>query len=331
MKYGTFLHHFCSRFQSILVTGLSGLLLFGCNSELQKLVGGGGLASAVGTIQAPASTSVATGTATSASIAVSPAPSKDLVLNWQLVGPSGYFAETSGTITVPAGSTSVNINLTSLAPSVYSGKQSFTLQLSASASSSSGQTYNVSSGIVVLQDTTPMPTLSISSPTANASDASVAFVVTQSALSTLDSKFTVSLADGTASVGTDYQALSAVTYTIPAGRLSTNISVLLTDPHAGGPARTFTATLSQPTNVALGATVAGTATLNEDSSGPTLSFTAPSSGSSINLANQASFAFSGACSVDNAAVQITGVLAGSRHRRRVRAPGRFQPPPTFPV
>ena len=111
--------------------------------------------------------------------------------------------------------------------------------------------------------TTPtptQPTVSISNGSATEGSA-LAFTVSLSASSSSSVTVKLSTANGTAVAPADYTAQSGVTVTLPAGSTSAAVNVPTVNDTTYEGNKTFTATISSPTNATLG-TATGTGPLN---------------------------------------------------------------------
>ncbi len=111
------------------------------------------------------------------------------------------------------------------------------------------------------------PTISIGDATVtegNSSTTTATFTITQSVVSTLDTTVTINTADGTATTAdNDYQAIVNGTATIPAGQLSTTVTVNVNgDTNVEGN-ETFTVNLSNSVNAAIDDSQ-GLGTINND-------------------------------------------------------------------
>ena len=116
----------------------------------------------------------------------------------------------------------------------------------------------------------PTPTVSIAKASVvegNTGMKSLDFVVSLSAASSMPVSLTVNTANGTATAGTDYQALSASTITIAAGATTATVSVPVIADTVVEPDETLTVTISAATGAAI-ATASATGTISNDDVAP---------------------------------------------------------------
>lgn len=148
----------------------------------------------------------------------------DLVVNYLVTGTavSGVdFNTLSGSVTIPAGQLSADVNITPIAGSPNSLPRTVTIVLSDST------TYNIfnqnSATITIFNNTLPTVTLSRTADTINENGGTAAFVVTRTGPTTgsLNVFFEVG---GSAWEGTDYNSVGT-NVVIPAGSASVNINI----------------------------------------------------------------------------------------------------------
>jgi YD repeat-containing protein len=180
------------------------------------------------------------------------------------------FTKVAGVVSFPAGTASgatAPITVPIVDDLVHEPAETFSVLLSAV----SGVTIGAAGGAVVtILDNDPAPALSIDDVVVQEGHSGLTpavFTVTLSAPASQAVQATYTTVDGTAVAGSDYQATSGV-LTIPAGAVSTTLTVMVVGDTLYEPDETFTVVLS---NV-VGATVAkgvGTATiLNDDVDSP---------------------------------------------------------------
>ncbi|HEY0549016.1 MAG TPA: Calx-beta domain-containing protein, partial [Verrucomicrobiae bacterium] len=173
-----------------------------------------------------ATATVGRGSGGSARVTVSRAGNLDesLVLNYLVTGTavSGVdFNTLSGSVTIPAGQLSADVNITPIAGSPNSLPRTVTVVLSDST------TYNIfnqnSATITIFDNTLPTVTLSRTADTIGENGGTAAFVVTRTGPTTgsLNVFFEVG---GSAWEGTDYNSIGTNIF-IPAGSASVNINV----------------------------------------------------------------------------------------------------------
>jgi hypothetical protein len=117
-------------------------------------------------------------------------------------------------------------------------------------------------------DAQATPTISIDNASGSESAGNIVFTVTQSAVSSTDTTFEYSTADGTATAPGDYTAANNLPGTIPAGSTSTTISIPINNDNTYEGDETFTVTLSNPSNATI-ATGTATGTITNDDAAPT--------------------------------------------------------------
>jgi uncharacterized delta-60 repeat protein len=175
------------------------------------------------------------------------------------------YTSATGTVTIPAGSTTVNLAVPVLNNSASTSNSSFVVNITQPTNAQLGVT---NQGIASIIDTTGQPTVTITNAvTANyrlTGTGSVPFTVTLSRASALPTTLRYSTSNGTALAGTDYSGISNGVLVIPAGQTSATISVpSIGGLRTAGSTNTFTVSLTAPTNAALGSTTSSTATLVE--------------------------------------------------------------------
>jgi len=167
------------------------------------------------------------------------------------------YTTTSGSTTIPAGQSSITIDVPFVAEPDYTPSLNFTFAIS-NVTNVSGSTSASTTATVNSQASEP--TLSIanfSSAVSSSSTTTFPFTVTLSAPSSVATTVNYATADGTALAGTDYVAASN-TLTIPAGQTTGTIDVTV-DAETITTDKTFTVTLSSPTNATINtATATGT-------------------------------------------------------------------------
>ncbi len=173
----------------------------------------------------------------------------------------------SGTLTIPAGSTTGKIPVPVLDDVLDEPDETFTVTLSNPTNATVGD----GTGTGTIEDGDDSPSLSVGDAFVAESAGAVAeFTVTLSAVSALPVMVGYATEDGTAMADSDYTPIVGRTLTIPAGDMTGTIPVSVLDDALDEPTETFTVRLGAPTN----ATVAdgeGTGTITDDDSPPTLS------------------------------------------------------------
>jgi carbon monoxide dehydrogenase subunit G len=173
----------------------------------------------------------------------------------------------TGTITIPAGSTSATIDVAVKEDSLDEVDETVEITLS----NPTGATIADGTGVITINDDDTGPTLSINdvSYTESGSAGNATFTVTLSEASAQDIEVDYATSDGTAASGSDYTA-STGTVTILAGNTSQtfNVPVLVDTLDEGN--ETATLTLSNASNATI-SDATGTLTIVDDDDAPTLS------------------------------------------------------------
>ncbi|MEX2188054.1 MAG: Calx-beta domain-containing protein [Pirellulales bacterium] len=204
-----------------------------------------------------------------------------------------YTALVNQTVTIPAGSTSATVTVSITGDLTVEANETFTLTLSnplfdgvtnlarvALDTDNTDNVDNVATGTITNDD---VATLSIAGVTMaeGTGTTATAFTFTITMSNPVDRAVTVTVntANGTATAGTDYTALTNQTVTIAAGQTSAQVTVNVTADSTVESNETFTATLSNPlfggvadtARVALGASSSATGTITNDDGQATLS------------------------------------------------------------
>lgn len=189
--------------------------------------------------------------------------------------PSDY-TQTSGTLTFNDGETSKPITVPIIDDNTPEGSESLTLTLS---SPTGGAVLGgITSATLVIQDNED-PTLSIndvSQAEGNSGTTAFTFTVTSSNAISNDVNVNYATANGTATVGSDYQATSGL-LTIPAGQTSKTITVIINGDMTPEPDETFFVNLLSPSNAVISKAQGIGSIVNDDGAlPPTLQFNAAS-------------------------------------------------------
>ena len=167
-----------------------------------------------------------------------------------------YVAISNQLVTIPEGSTTATVTVLVNGDVKYEGLENF----KAIISNSTNATINTSSryGYITNDDATN-PVLSINSDITRSEEDSgttpYVFTITQDKAVAYDTSFYFSTANGTATVAdNDYIAISNQLVIIPAGSLSTTVTVLVNGDTKYEVQESFSVTISNPTNATLGST-----------------------------------------------------------------------------
>ena len=178
---------------------------------------------------------------------------------------SDYVA-TSGTLTIPAGSTTGTINVTIKGDTTVEPDETFFVNLTSPTNATIGDGQGLGK---IRNDDTTISIGNVSVTEGNSGTTNANFTVTLSAAASVPVTVHYATADGTATAGSDYLATSG-TLTIPAGSTTGTISVPVAGDKLNEANETFTVTLSSSTNAVI-ATATGTGTILDDDSVPSLS------------------------------------------------------------
>jgi len=173
----------------------------------------------------------------------------------------------TGTITIPAGSTSATIDVAVKEDSLDEVDETVKITLS----NPTGATIADGIGVITINDDDTGPTLSINdvSYTESGSAGNATFTVTLSEASAQDIEVDYATSNGTAASGSDYTA-STGTVTILAGNTSQTFNVPVLVDTLDEANETATLTLSNASNATI-SDATGTLTIVDDDTGPTLS------------------------------------------------------------
>ncbi|HBB33561.1 MAG TPA: hypothetical protein DC064_17615 [Cyanobacteria bacterium UBA9273] len=161
------------------------------------------------------------------------------------------YTAVSGTLTFAAGETSKTITVPIVGDTTNESNETFTLNLTNPTNATIADAQGV--GTINNDDTPPLPTLSINDVTiteGNSGTSNATFTVTRSGSTTQSSTVNFATANGTATAGSDYTAVSG-TLTFAAGQTSQTITVPIVGDTLQESSETFTVTLSSPTNATI--------------------------------------------------------------------------------
>ena len=174
----------------------------------------------------------------------------------------GDYAATTGTISFAVGEQTKNVAVTVVGDSLYEVSERFFLNLS----NPTGATITDDKGNGTIRNDDPAPSITISDVAKTeglGGSSSMVFTVTLSAVSGAVTKVNFATADGTATAGSDYTAISG-TVLIPAGATSKTFTVSITGDSVSEPDETLFVNLTSPVNATIAdAQAVGTST-NDD-------------------------------------------------------------------
>ncbi len=206
-------------------------------------------------------------TVTSSAVSGLPITVSFATSNGTATAPGDYLA-TTGSVTIPAGSTSTTFIVLVVGDTLYEKNETFSVALSAPVNATLGTA--TATGTIVDDD--PVPVVSISDTTrseGNSGTAPMQFTVSLSAVSGLAVTATYATADGSAHAPGDYTTASG-TVTVPAGSTSATVGVPVVGDSLYEGNETFTTALSTPVNATLGIATA-TGTVLDDDAPPVVS------------------------------------------------------------
>jgi Calx-beta domain len=206
-------------------------------------------------------------TVTSSAVSGLPITVSFATSNGTATAPGDYLA-TTGSVTIPAGSTSTTFIVLVVGDTLYEKNETFSVALSAPVNATLGTA--TATGTIVDDD--PVPVVSISDTTrseGNSGTAPMQFTVSLSAVSGLAVTATYTTANGSAHAPGDYTTASG-TVTVPAGSTSATVGVPVVGDSLYEGNETFTTALSTPVNATLGIATA-TGTVLDDDAPPVVS------------------------------------------------------------
>jgi hypothetical protein len=175
------------------------------------------------------------------------------------------YTAVSTLVTIPAGSTSVTVNVPVLGDTAGEANETFAVTLSGVSGAVAGDVAGV--GTITDND---QPALSVSDVTlaeGNSGTSAATFTVSLSHATLIPVMVTYATANGTATAGSDYTAVPATLLTFLPGTTSLPVTVNVTGDTATEPNETFLVNLTLP----IGATIAdsqGVGTITNDEAGP---------------------------------------------------------------
>ena len=175
------------------------------------------------------------------------------------------YTATSGTLTIPAGSTTGTVTVAVTADALNEPTETFLVNLSAPVNATIGD--GQATGTITDDDGAPV--LSIGDVTVAEGGGTATFTVTLSAASGQTVTVGYATANGTATAGSDYTATTG-TLTFAPGTLTQTVGVPILADALNEPTETFLVNLSAPVNATIGDGQA-TGTITDDDGAPVLS------------------------------------------------------------
>lgn len=190
-------------------------------------------------------------------------------LNGSAVAPGDFTAISNQTYTIPAGQTSVAINIPVINDLLIEGNESFNVVMS---SPSANATILTGTGsVTIIDNDAAIPTVSVSNIAVNENGGSASVQVCLSSASATAVTLTLNTSNGTATSGSDYVAISNAVVTIPAGQLCTPVTIPIVNDNLAEGNETFNVTLSNPSSNAILGTSTATVTIVDNEGIPSLS------------------------------------------------------------
>jgi hypothetical protein len=174
-----------------------------------------------------------------------------------------------GTLTIPAGSTSLDKTFQIIDDSIYDDSETINVSMGTPTNATLGID---SVHIVTIKDNELAPVVNFQSATQSISEAggSLAMVLT---LDKVSSKpVTVIVASSGSAIRTTDYTLAQTTITIPAGSLSQTLQIPIVDDTLFEAAETLILTLQAPTGATLGSSLVHTATITDNDTAPLVQF-----------------------------------------------------------
>ena len=217
-------------------------------------------------------------------VRLSPASGREASLRWSTrdgtaTAGDDYTSVTGGTVSFAPGETERTLEVELLEDGVHEGDETFTVTLSGPTGVALAGPGADSGATGTITDDEATPQLAIADAEAGESAGAMVFTVTLDPPSTETVTAGWGTADGTATAGDDYEAVTGGTVSFAPGETERTLEVaLLQDTvHEGPEAETFTVTLSAPGNAELGDATA-TGSIADDDGEPTISISAAAAG-----------------------------------------------------
>ena len=218
----------------------------------------------------------------------------------------------SGTATFAAGAATALVNLTVIDDKIFEGDTPETAILTLTPSSD----YligNSNIGTINIADNDPRPTISINNVAiaeGNIGTSNAGFTVSLSNASTEIITVDLSTQDGTATAGSDYQALTNQLFTFAPGETTKTVNIAVNGDTVTEANETFNVILATPTNASLGAAVTGTGTINNDDL-PTITVAATIAAASETPTNPGQFTLTRSGPITNSLTDIKYTVTGT--------------------
>ena len=199
---------------------------------------------------------------------------EDITAQSTVIGASAAdFVAATGTIKFESGQTQKTISITVHGDTLPEPSERFRVVLFDPINASIRDGEGI--GTIENDDEAPV-SISINDVTVAESAGTASFTITQSAVSTQDTRVEYTTTDGTATAGSDYTSASpGAVATIPAGSTSTTVSIPILEDDVDEADETFTVSFvgTEAANAAFGESSSGTATITDNEATPVVSIT----------------------------------------------------------
>lgn len=259
----------------IIAFGLTAVMLSGCGQAIKNLISSDSSAPATFSLDLTSGNiTVPEGSSAILFPVLSSARSTPTIVNIALTSSVGDvnsdFVSAPTSYIIPAGQTTAPLTLTTFDDSDYEGDELFTLTISSPNDDVLIGTSSIT--LLVTDNESPLPDISIDSLAAVIEGTGISFTVTLNRASTDTVTVDFASSDGTAVAGADYTAVSG-TLTFAPGETSKSITVSTTDDalYEGATDETLVVTLANGTNGTI-TTATGAASITDNETLPTVTF-----------------------------------------------------------
>ena len=201
-------------------------------------------------------------------VSLSPVSSRDVSFNWvtqdNTATNPGDYNSNSGSVTIPGGSTTVSLDVTTVENATYESSETFRIQISSPGNAVIGDDI----GVGTINDDDGVPSLSINDVGVT-EGGTATFTVSLTGATELTTTVNWTTANGTAISPDDYTFNSGSLSFTP-GETTKTIDVVTIDDSSDEAAQTFSVTLSGENNATV-ADASGVATISDNDSNPSIS------------------------------------------------------------
>jgi alpha-tubulin suppressor-like RCC1 family protein len=192
----------------------------------------------------------------------------DVIVNLTINDPYNRFQSVPSTLTINKNTLSRSLLLQSIDDNIYQGTQVVSLSIS---NSSSNIIADPNTLTISLVDNEAAPSITIADGLANENNSPLKLAVTLSRVSIYDTKFDWSTQDSSALAGSDFIAVTANQFVIPAGQTSGEVAISLVNDSVSEANETLSINISNPVNGTL-ANTSAVATIVDEDAVPAISF-----------------------------------------------------------